>query len=61
MLPIEDVRKVDLWEKVSPDEMWSRYKQGLDQMVDRLFASTRARAFVNVKDVQPSISLGDRT
>lgn len=60
MLPIEEVRRVDLWEKVPPDQMWERYKNGLDRMVDRLFSSSRARAFVAVKDVPGPSPMGEK-
>ena len=60
MLPIEEVRRVDLWEKVSPDQMWTRYRDGLDRMVDSLFMSDRARAFVRVKEALAPSPMGEK-
>lgn len=59
MLPIEEVRRIDFWEKTPPDQMWEKYRNGLDKHVTRVFASSRARPFVQVKEGLPDTLLGE--
>ncbi len=49
MSPIIDARNPSLWRDVAPDQIWERYKDGMERKVRDLFRNDRPRPVLAVR------------